>query len=39
MSPGNVAPFPGYKYVCIDHKTLRAVIASVGPTGTGRWTT
>lgn len=30
MSLGNVAPFPGYKYVCIDHKTLQAVIASVG---------
>ena len=30
MSLGNVASFPGYKYVCIDHKTLQAVIASVG---------
>lgn len=30
MSLGNVSPFPGYKYVRIDHKTLQAVIASVG---------
>lgn len=30
LSLGNVGQFPGYKYVNIDHKTLQAVIASVG---------
>lgn len=30
LSLGNVGQFPGYKYVCIDHKTLQAVIGSIG---------
>lgn len=30
LSLGNAGTFPGYKYVRIDHKTLQAVIASVG---------